>query len=331
MDHTGKNAPTFGRLEENLGVNKQKSVDISGGRVGNDAMEVGDGQEEGTAVHVNKGKSAEEGVPPVPTPVKSAERVVTWSDGEDTKQAGGVGGGDHGGDDFPSIPRRKKKRKSTVVISDSDIEGEDDNGEGHGIEDVHGKHVPCVAESGSGKEESDEDDGKTISEMIEERTRDGELGETKECSIPARKRPSRRALDFGEPKDHEESEDGSEEEESEDGSEEADSSADFIDDEDCSDNPSNTSEEYSPEPPQESDSEVNYKVVIDRIGRRRNASTKEWEYEGDMLSAFAKQPELRLKAVCALYRKQTEEEQSEKATIVHNKQGFSQIGARRYT
>jgi hypothetical protein len=24
MDHTGKNAPTFGRLEENLGVNKQK-------------------------------------------------------------------------------------------------------------------------------------------------------------------------------------------------------------------------------------------------------------------------------------------------------------------
>jgi hypothetical protein len=50
-----------------------------------------------------------------------------------------------------------------------------------------------------------------------------------------------------------------------------------------------------------------------------------------MLSAFDEYTELTLKAVCALYRQQTEEEQAEKATIVHNKRGFSQIDARRYT
>jgi len=49
-----------------------------------------------------------------------------------------------------------------------------------------------------------------------------------------------------------------------------------------------------------------------------------------MLAAFGEHSELCLKAVCALYRKQTQEEQMEKAALVHNKQGFSHIDAPRY-
>ena len=65
-----------------------------------------------------------------------------------------------------------------------------------------------------------------------------------------------------------------------------------------------------------------------RIGRKNKA--KDWKFEGDMLAAFDEHPEICLKAVCALYRKQTEEEQKQKATFVHNKQGFNQIHALRY-
>uniref|UniRef100_A0ACD5VKM8 Uncharacterized protein n=1 Tax=Avena sativa TaxID=4498 RepID=A0ACD5VKM8_AVESA len=304
MDYTGKTGPTLGRLKKGFEGNKQKPVDILGEHVVNDVIEVGDGKEDGMAVDINKEKSVEEGVPAVPTPVKCAVRVVTCSDDEDdTKEAGGGGGDDHQGDDLSSIPRRKK-RKSAIVISDSESEDDDVNGERHGIEEGE------EGWEGIGKEVGDEDDGKTNREVIEkrreERSRDdGELG-------------ARRALEFSEPKDHEQSENSSEE---------ADSSADFIDDADCSETSPDSAEEYSAEP-EESDSELDYKGDIDRIGHKRNAGT-EWAFEGDMLSAFAKQPELCLKAVCALYRKQTVEEQVDKATIVHNKRGFSQIHARR--
>jgi hypothetical protein len=49
-----------------------------------------------------------------------------------------------------------------------------------------------------------------------------------------------------------------------------------------------------------------------------------------MLASFAEHPELCLKAVCAIYRKQTQEEQMEKAALLHNKQGFSHTHAHRY-
>uniref|UniRef100_A0ACD5VUQ9 Uncharacterized protein n=1 Tax=Avena sativa TaxID=4498 RepID=A0ACD5VUQ9_AVESA len=306
MYHTGKNGLTFGRLEEGFEGNKQKPVDMLVEHVDvvNDVIEVSDGKEDGMSVDSNKGKSAEEGVPAVPTPVKCAVRVVACGDDED--DAKGAGGGDYQSqsDDLSSVQRRKK-RKSAIVISDSESEDEDENVERHGNEEGDEDW------EGIGKEEGDEDDGKTTPEvnkkMREERSRDdGEFG-------------ARRALEFSEPKDHEESEDGSEE---------ADSSADFIDDADCSETSPDSAEEYSAEP-EESDNELGYKDAIDHIGRKRNADTTEWAFEGDMLSAFAKQPELCLKAVCALYRKQTEEEQVGKATIVHNKKGFSQIHARR--
>ncbi|CAM0880465.1 unnamed protein product [Alopecurus aequalis] len=354
MVHAGQNGPTFDRLEEGLGGNKQKPV---AEHVVNDVIEVSDRKEEGVAVEIDNGKSADEGLPAVPTPMKCAVRVVTFSDDEDDTKEAGVGD-----DDFSSIPRRKK-RKSALMISDS--ESEDENGEGHGSEDVHvvsPKHVSCVAETGIGKEEGDKDDGKTIGEVIrkmreERRSRDDcGLCETKGCSTPAtrhsallvksqskRIRSARRVLEFGETKDHEESEeDGPEEdagapqfiddadcsentsEESEDGSEEDDSTSEFNDDADCSENSSNSAAEL-----EESDSEPNYKEIMDRIRGKKNANNKDWETEKEMLSAFDEHPELTLKAVCVLYRQQTEEEQVEKATIVHNKRGFNQIDAPR--
>jgi hypothetical protein len=94
----------------------------------------------------------------------------------------------------------------------------------------------------------------------------------------------------------------------------------FINDEDCSEN---SSDESEPAKPEGHVSEVNYKEVMACIGRRSNAITNDWEYEAEMLSAFAEQPELCFKAVCALYRKQTEEEESEKAGMVHNGQRFN--------
>ncbi|XP_068667273.1 glucosidase 2 subunit beta [Aristolochia californica] len=51
--------------------------------------------------------------------------------------------------------------------------------------------------------------------------------------------------------------------------------------------------------------------------------------EGQLLSSLGKNLELCMKAVCALYRRQTSEEQSVKGTIYHNKRGFNTIDALR--
>jgi len=146
-------------------------------------------------------------------------------------------------------------------------------------------------------------------------------------------RAARRVLNFVEPKEYEGSEDDVEED---------DDMEEFINDEDSSENTSDSAEESCDEPdtsgtsvlnegsspaPEESDSEVDYADVMARIGRKNKA--KDWKFEGDMLAAFDEHPEICLKAVCALYRKQTEEEQKQNATFVHNKQGFNQIHALR--
>lgn len=56
---------------------------------------------------------------------------------------------------------------------------------------------------------------------------------------------------------------------------------------------------------------------------QKNKST--WEYEADMLSSFKEDPALCLKAVCALYRRQTFDEQSQKGTLYINNRGFSKF------
>jgi len=77
------------------------------------------------------------------------------------------------------------------------------------------------------------------------------------------------------------------------------------------------------------ESDSDYGEIISRI-RRNKGDKLEWEFEGDMLAAFGKDPELCMKAVCGLYRQQTSEEQCSKGTIVHNQRGFSHCDAFRY-
>lgn len=396
VDHTGKKGPVFRRLEDILGGDKQKSVEMVGGRVSHDVIEVSDGEEEGMAVDVNKERGAEEGVLAVPTPRKCAVRVVT-GESEDEDEIEDAEGGDQGSvhcdnyvgleDDDVSITLWGKKRAVARVIT-SDSEDDDVNEGGHGddkdgevqeeavgvtpsrkralrgvsdsenedgserVRVVSLEHASCSVATQIENEEDDEDDRIPIHEVVKKMRQervsenDDELGEAKGCSTPAtrrsarlvksqskRVRAARRALNFAEPKDYEGSEDDLEEDDDMD---------EFINDEDCSENAADSAEESSAEPedpdasapneesstePEDSDSEINYKDVMACIGRKRNA--KDWKYEAEMLSAFAEHPELCLKAVCALYRKQTKDERSEKCTFVHNKRGFNQIDALR--
>jgi hypothetical protein len=268
-------------------------------------------------------------------------------------------------DDVSIIPCGKKRIAARMITSDSEDEERNDKdgkmqeelgvtpsrkrllcglGDSDNEDDAEDvcvvslKHVSCVAVAGTGHEEDDEDDCIPICEVTQTmrgkrgRRDGGELGETNGCSTFTTKRSaqlvktkakrvrvSQCGLDFVEPKECVESEDDSDQ---------SDSIHEFINDEDCSANSSEESAE--PAEPDESDCEVNYKDVMACIRRRRNASANDWEYEAEMLSAFAQQPELCLKAVCALYRKQTQEEQSEKASTVQNRQGFNQLDAVRY-
>ncbi|CAA0812972.1 Unknown protein [Striga hermonthica] len=63
--------------------------------------------------------------------------------------------------------------------------------------------------------------------------------------------------------------------------------------------------------------------------RRERKGKMDWEYEADMLADLGKYPELCMKAVCAIFRRQTSEEQLHQATLVHNRRGFSQVHAPR--
>ena len=62
----------------------------------------------------------------------------------------------------------------------------------------------------------------------------------------------------------------------------------------------------------------------------RGSSNMKWEYEGDMLASFGKDPVICMEAVCALYRQQTANEMSFKACLLCNNRGFNKIDARRY-
>ncbi|MCO5576188.1 hypothetical protein L7F22_029996 [Adiantum nelumboides] len=56
-----------------------------------------------------------------------------------------------------------------------------------------------------------------------------------------------------------------------------------------------------------------------------------WELEPEMLAAFAVNPDLCLRAVCAINRRQTEDERQDKMSKYSNKRGFSSLHAKRGT
>ncbi|KAK4790137.1 hypothetical protein SAY86_017441 [Trapa natans] len=78
-----------------------------------------------------------------------------------------------------------------------------------------------------------------------------------------------------------------------------------------------------------SDSEADFEKVISMVCRKRDCKYLEWKFEGDMLAAFGKDPELCMKAVCALYRQQTADERASKGTFYANRRGFSKFDALR--
>ncbi|XP_077251220.1 uncharacterized protein LOC143890429 [Tasmannia lanceolata] len=60
---------------------------------------------------------------------------------------------------------------------------------------------------------------------------------------------------------------------------------------------------------------------------RGHKDSSKWEYEADLLSSFSRDPELCMKAVCALYRQQTSEEKSFKCSLHINNRGFNKFDA----
>lgn len=74
-----------------------------------------------------------------------------------------------------------------------------------------------------------------------------------------------------------------------------------------------------------------YGEIISKFRRKRDSHTSKWEFEAEMLADFGKDPEMCMKAVCALYRQQTSDEQNSKGTIYRNNRGFSHCDAYRGT
>ncbi|CAO2205126.1 unnamed protein product [Urochloa humidicola] len=234
----------------------------------------------------------------------------------------------------------KKRRKEMVSEDDTDDE----------LCEARGRSTPTTRRSA--RLIKNQSKGKQVlkkrtKERVSEDDTDDELCEARECSTPTTRRStrsvknqpkggraSRQVNKFVEPNEYEGSDDDMEEGSDMDG---------FIKHEDSSESGSDSAEEPHDESdvsgtrrilneesspgPEESDPLAEYASAMARIGRKKEA--KDWKFEADMLAAFAEHPELCLKAVCALYRKQTQEEQLEKAALVHNKEGFSHIDAHR--
>ncbi|CAA7051634.1 unnamed protein product [Microthlaspi erraticum] len=82
-------------------------------------------------------------------------------------------------------------------------------------------------------------------------------------------------------------------------------------------------------PPEEDDTV--YVEVMSRLRRDKKPKDRNWEYEADMLADFGKDPELCMRAVCVLYRFQTEDEKLSRTSHVTNSRGFNKLDAKRGT
>uniref|UniRef100_A0A2P2NYB9 Uncharacterized protein MANES_06G157000 n=1 Tax=Rhizophora mucronata TaxID=61149 RepID=A0A2P2NYB9_RHIMU len=76
----------------------------------------------------------------------------------------------------------------------------------------------------------------------------------------------------------------------------------------------------------ESDGNTNLDEILSTLKRSKDSKFK-WDFEAEMLAALGKDSELCMKAVCAIYRQQTSEEQKWKETFCTNKRGFSKFDA----
>lgn len=105
----------------------------------------------------------------------------------------------------------------------------------------------------------------------------------------------------------------------------ADSLRDFITDSEGRESSQSSHEDHS------SSSSYSSREVYHDPRHKRDIKIKNyvWELEGEMLSMLAIDPKLCLRAVCALNRRQTEDEQKDKISKYTNKRGFDKLHAAR--
>ncbi|KAL5744774.1 hypothetical protein ACOSP7_027641 [Xanthoceras sorbifolium] len=228
--------------------------------------------------------------------------------------------------EIPSIATPKRKRASNIVTSDSENE-EDDNVpicklKRMHLQDISGQPSPELKIcSETGTPPGDNDISNLVTpprrRLVSLRKREGQRGTGKGSS--SKTSETKRQLGIPTTEDVG---DGESEEAGSDSEGESlsgfivDSSTDVSDDDESSD------------AQDESDDNEDFHEILSRIKRSKNQKLA-WEFEADMLAAFGKDPELCMKAVCALYRQQTSEEKVSKGTLVNNCRGFNKIDAHR--
>nr|KYP72123.1 hypothetical protein KK1_004706 [Cajanus cajan] len=227
------------------------------------------------------------------------------------------------GEDILFVATPKRKRTCNVVTSDSDSDDGDDD---IPICKLKRKHIQEVSSdqvipdfSSSLPATISEDDKVTDTVMTRRRLRPLRkcVGKSQNDKISSSCRPHKAKHQQSNPSNN----DSDESEEDLSYSEEENMSDFIVTDSDVS----NREDTSSRSQDDVSDGDVDFGKILSKIQRSKN--TMKWEFEADMLAAFGKDPELCMKAVCALYRQQTSEEQMSKGALFSNRRGFSKLDA----
>ncbi|KAM0034323.1 hypothetical protein Hdeb2414_s0016g00496221 [Helianthus debilis subsp. tardiflorus] len=204
-----------------------------------------------------------------------------------------------------SNTRSAKRKRAAKVVASDDVDSYDDNAPISTLKTQHSSRVST---------DSEDEMNENVSKRYRTRLRKSKSKNKEEkSSIVLNKTRS-----------------SSEDEEDNDGVDESESDGEslggFI--VDSSESVSNCGSESSDSADESEDALNEYKVTLDKIGRKKISNLK-WDLEGDMLSDFGKDLELCMRAVCALYRQQTADEKASKETRYRNERGFSQTDASR--
>ncbi|KAK4839433.1 hypothetical protein QYF36_021901 [Acer negundo] len=218
--------------------------------------------------------------------------------------------------EIPVIPTPKRKRASNIVTSDSEND-EDDNvpicklKRLHLQERISGQASPELKIcSETGTPPGDDDIANLMTpprrRLVSLRKREGQRRAGKGSSSKATTENV---------EDNESEEAGSE-------SEGESLNGFIVDSTDVED------DDESSDAQEDSDDNEDFGEILSRIKRSKGQKLS-WEFEADMLAAFGKDPELCMKAVCALYRQQTSEEKVSKGSLFNNCRGFNKFDAHR--
>lgn len=219
-------------------------------------------------------------------------------------------------DNLVCMATPKRRRVSNVIMSDSDGDGDIDSNDHIEIE-LKNKHLDKMFGHVTSSMIPQTLPKRRLVKMAYCEEKDGPAGNSDGIS-----RTNKNKCEGGIPtNEHKIDEVGSESES------EGESLGGFIDDRSNSSNISDSSD-GSDDSKDALDSNLEFRDILNRIQRSKNHKS-EWEFEADMLAAFGKDPELCMKAVCALYRQQTSDEKCYKEALHQNHRGFSKFDAAR--